>query len=508
MKKIILTIFLFAGVFVVVSAQVKDTTSVYKKRVLENTEVDYLMSLYKQDGDKSAVGGGVGTEKLTDVTPTIVISLPLNDDDVLTIDAGISAYTSASSSNINPFNGNSGASTSTLSTKSAASSSPSTGNTGISSGGETGDDDDDDDNNESSGSSHLGTPWLASTGASRSDVLTSLHVDYSHSSDSRNFIWGSNASFSNEFDYTSFGFGGNITGLFNEKNTEVNLKGTVYLDKWRPIYPTELHEYNLYGSNFLSQGYFSGVDVIDQSGTVTTSYSPSDFSAITNRGRNSYSVSLFLTQILTKRLQAAVFFDLVKQEGLLSTPYHRIYFADKSNYYIGESSYISVYTTPQNKGVYQLADDIERLPSTRFKIPIGARLNYYINETFVLRTYYRYYTDDWGLVAHTANFDLPIRFGPKFSITPSYRFYTQNSVKYYAPYETHLSSEQYYTSDPDLAKFNSNQYSVALNYNDIFNDINISRFGLKNANIKYSHYARSDGLKADIVSLGFKFIFK
>ena len=30
--------------------------------------------------------------------------MPLNDDDVLTIDSGISAYTSASSSNINPFN--------------------------------------------------------------------------------------------------------------------------------------------------------------------------------------------------------------------------------------------------------------------------------------------------------------------------------------------------------------------------------------------------------------------
>ena len=109
-----------------------------------------------------------------------------------------------------------------------------------------------------------GTPWVASSGASKSDVLTAVHVDYSHSSDNRNFIWGPNISFSNEYDYTSFGLGGNVAKLFNEKNTEIGLKGTVYLDKWRPIYPTELHEYDLYGSNFLSQGYFQGVNVLDQ----------------------------------------------------------------------------------------------------------------------------------------------------------------------------------------------------------------------------------------------------
>ena len=496
MKKIIIAVILVFAGFVFVGAQNQDSTKVYKKKVLENAEVDFLMSLYHQDGDNSAVGGGVGTEKLTDGTPTIVISLPLNDDDVLTIDAGISAYTSASSSNINPFNGNSSASSSNLSTKSAASSILGTRR------------DDDDDEQEHGSSTHSGTPWLASTRASRSDELISLHVDYSHSSDSRNFIWGSNASFSNEFDYTSIGFGGNVTGLFNDKNTEVGVKGMVYLDQWRPIYPTELHEYSLYGNNFLNQGYFSGVDVIDQTGNVSSSYHPFDFTSIRHRGRNSYSASFFLSQILSRRLQAAIFFDLVKQDGLLSTPYHRIYFADKPNFYIGDANYIPVYTTPQNLGVYQLADDIERLPSTRFKIPIGTRLNYYINETFVLRTYYRYYTDDWGLKAHTANIDLPVRFGPKFSITPSYRFYTQNAVKYYAPYEAHLSTEQYYTSDPDLAKFNSSQYSVALDYNDIFNDFKISRLGLKNANLKFSHYARSDGLKANIVSVGFKFIFK
>lgn len=471
--------------FFVTTAQNSNPAKGYKKRVLENTEVDFLMSMYKQEGDHSAVGGGVGNEELTDVTPTIVISMPLNDDDVLTIDAGISSYTSASSSNINPFN-----------------------ETGASSGGGARDDDDEYDDDYLSGSQPTGTPWLASSGASHSDILASVHVDYSHSSDDRNLIWGADASFSVEYDYTSFGFGGSLTKLFNEKNTEAGIKGNVYLDKWSPIYPTELNEYDLYGGNFLSQGYFNGVNVLDQNGNVSSGYYPSAFTSVTDRSRNSFSASFFLSQILSKRLQAAVFFDLVRQDGLLSTPYHRIYFADKSNYYIGEANYIPVYTTPQNKGVYQLADDIERLPSTRFKIPMGARLNYYMNETFVLRMYYRYYTDDWDLKAHTVNIDLPVRFSQRFSFTPSYRYYTQNEVKYYAPYEAHLSTEKYYTSDADLSKFNSSQYSAALNYTDIFNEFKISRLALKNANLKFSHYKRNDGLKANIISVGFKFIFQ
>jgi len=57
MKKLIIySLILFSGLSF---AQVKDSI-VYKKRVLENTEVDFLLSYYKQDGVHSAVSGGMG----------------------------------------------------------------------------------------------------------------------------------------------------------------------------------------------------------------------------------------------------------------------------------------------------------------------------------------------------------------------------------------------------------------------------------------------------------------
>ena len=453
------------SLFILLSAtafsQEKSTLPTFKKRVLESTEVDFLASYYNQDGSRSAVSGGLGSEKMMDVASNIVIAMPLNDDDVLTVDLGISAYTSASSSNINPYD---------------------------------------------SGSKP--TPWQASSGASKSDQLVSAVVNYSHSSDSRNFIWNADASFSNEYDYTSVGFGGGIASLFNEKNTELSLKVNAYLDQWRPIYPKEFDEYSKYGLNFTNQGYLSGTNILDQNGLPTTSYSPSAFKTITSVSRNSFSASFGLSQVLTNKLQFSLFFDVLQQQGLLSTPYHRIYFADKANFYIGQAQYISNYENKNNVGVYKLADDIERLPDTRFKLPIGARLNYYINERFILRTYYRFYSDNWNIQSHTASIEIPVKLSDKFTVFPMYRYYIQTASKYYAPYETHLSTETFYTSDADLAAFNANQYGFGINYTDIFNKAKLWKFGLKNIEFRFNHYQRSDNLNANIATIAFKFIMQ
>ncbi|MEZ4795449.1 MAG: DUF3570 domain-containing protein [Flavobacteriaceae bacterium] len=472
----------------------QDSTSTYKKRVLESAEVDFLTSYYTQDGDNAAVTGGIGTEKLTDITPTVVLSMPLNADDVLTIDAGISAYTSASSSNLNPFDGsNSGAS---------------------SSGG--GDDDHDHDGVVVNGrrvSSVTGSPWVASSGASRSDVWGNVSLDYSHSSDDRNSIWNIHGGFSTEFDYTSFGFGGGYARLFNEKNTEISIKGQVYLDTWKPRYPTELDSY-LEVNGDLYAGFFEDVPILNRNGVVINKSWPANqvwspvegFQLIQDKARNSYAISLGFSQILSKNAQISFFMDFVKQDGWLANPMQRVYFKDRENYYIGNSSSIPFYTTKENTDVFQLADDIERLPSSRTKTPIGMRFNYYINERLTVRTYYRYYFDDWGMTSHTANIELPIKLSDRFTVYPMYRYYTQTAIDYFAPFESHLSTETYYTSDYDLSDFEANQFGFGLTYTDIFTKFHLWKLGLKSIDLRFNHYTRNTGLNANIVSGGFKFI--
>jgi len=463
----------------------QENTGSYKKRVLESTEVDILSSYYSQTGNNASVTGGIGTEELTDVAPSIVVSIPLNDDDVLSVDAGISTYTSASSSNLNPFD-----------------LTPSSGNLSGASGSST--------VNENNYDGVIGSPWVASSGASRQDTWGSLSVGYSHSSDDRDKIVNANISFATEFDYTSFGFGGGYTRLFNEKNTELSVKGSVFLDTWMPRYPTELDSYLEAGNN-LNSGFFTGVDVLNEEGDVTDkngseTWRPVDgFSLISDKKRNSFALSVSFSQILGKNTQMSLFADVVNQQGWLSNPMQRVYFADVPNYFIGNPESIPNYTSSENKDVFMLADDMERLPDSRMKFPIGMRLNHYFNEVLSVRTYYRYYFDDWGLRAHTASVELPIKIATNFTLYPSYRYYTQNQIDYFAPFDEHLSTGEYYTSDYDLSQYDAHQIGFGITYTDIFTKFKAWQFGLKSIDLKYNNYHRTTGLKANYFGIGFKF---
>lgn len=381
-----------------------DSTSTYRKRVLETTEIDFLTSYYTQDGENAAVTGGRGTEELQDATATIIVSIPLNDDDILSIDAGVSAYTSASSSNINPFDGDS-------------------------------------------------DPFVASSGASSGDVWSNVTLGYTHSSKNRNTIWNVHGSVSAEYDYLSIGFGGGISRLFNQQNTELSLSANVFLDSWSLIYPVELRRDNFRRSSI----------------TGNRDYNPV-FVPLDQKDRNSYSLGLTLSQILSRSLQGSLTLDVVRQDGLLSTPFQRVYFSDFEDSFIDN---------------FHLADDIERLPNERWKVALGGRLNYYINEFITLRSFARYYTDDWNLNSFTASVEIPIKIGSKFTVYPSYRYYNQSAVEYFRPYNEHLSTDTYYTSDFDLSDYQSNQYGFGFRYTDIFTSFHIRSLKLKTIDVKY-----------------------
>ena len=415
--------------------QRQDSQGSYQKRVLESTEIDFLSSYYEQDGENAAVTGGIGTEALTDVTGNVIITIPLNADDVLSIDAGVSAYTSASSSNVNPFDG-------------------------------------------------PADPFVASSGASGNDVWSSAVLTYSHSSSDRNQIWSARFSVATEYDYFSLGAGGSYTRLFNQKNTELSIRANAYFDKWTTIYPIELRPFDT-GGNGLNDPLFALFPI-----TGEPNYNP-DFTGFSDKGRNSYTLGFGFSQILSKNMQGSLALDLISQQGLLSTPFQRVYFQDVPDSFMDG---------------FHLAEDIERLPDNRLKIAIGGRLNYFLNASLSLRTYYRYYTDDWGLTAHTAQLEIPWKLSDRFTLYPSYRYYSQGAADYFNGYNEHLSSASFYTSDFDLSGYNANQYGLGLGYTDIFTGLRLFHFGLKSVQLKYYFYDRNTPFSSHIVTAGFNFV--
>jgi hypothetical protein len=414
----------------------KDTASVYKKRVLETTEIDFLTGFYIQDGDNAAVSGGIGTEELTDVSATFIIYIPLNDDDILSIDAGISAYTSASSSNIDPFD------------------------------------------------DQFGDPFVASSGASAGDVWANITGSYSHSSDDRNNVWSAHISISDEYDYSSFGFGASYTRRFNRKNTELNVNANMLTDNWRPYYPIELRPF-LSGGAGLDDPFFAQNTI-----TGNLDYQPK-FSDLVSTGRDTYAFGIGISQILHKNVQGSLAVDFVQQQGLLSTPFQRIYFADV------EASFIDN---------FQLADDIERLPEDRMKVAVGGRLHWYLNERFTIRAFYRYFWDDWGIISNTASIELPIKIANRFTIYPSYRFYNQTAIDYFAAANQHLSTSEFYTSDYDLSAYSANQFGFGISYTDIFAKFHVGKFGLKSIDLKFYQYDRNTTFGSSMVTAGLRFV--
>lgn len=108
MKKRIITAAFLAFIFgnKANAQETKTDSSAYKKTKLKIEEVNFISSYYTQDGNNSAVTGGLGTEKLNDVATTLDIKVSRRDKknrkQVVGFELGVDTYTSASSDKIDP----------------------------------------------------------------------------------------------------------------------------------------------------------------------------------------------------------------------------------------------------------------------------------------------------------------------------------------------------------------------------------------------------------------------
>jgi hypothetical protein len=288
--------------------------------------------------------------------------------------------------------------------------------------------------------------------ASSADTRIYPSASWTINNEKKRNTFGFYGSFSTEFDYNSIGLGTSFSKSSKDNNREFTLKLQAYLDNLKEILPIELRS-----------GYTG-------SGSREHDDYPTD-------ARNSFSASLTYSNAVSQRLQFALLTDIVTQQGYLGTPFHRIFFSDGK-------------------------ETNEHLPSSRFKLPIGGRLNYFAGDKVVFRLYYRFYDDNWGLTAHTASIEVPIKITNFFSLSPFYRYYTQSGVKYYAPAGKHLSSEQYYTTDDDLSPFNSNYEGVDLRFAPPGGVFKIKRLNM--VEVRYGHYNRSDNMQSDQATLHLK----
>lgn len=281
--------------------------------------------------------------------------------------------------------------------------------------------------------------------ASAADTRFYPSINWTREDAKKDVTIGAGVSYSSEYDYQSLGLNVNFSKKTNDKSGEFTAKAQAFLDHLTLIYPIELR---------------SGL----KGGTAS---------------RNTVSGSLGWAQIINTKLQLMFEGELVYQQGYLGLPFHRVYFSDNSVH-------------------------VESLPETRWKIPLGVRANYFLGDKFIVRTWFRNYHDSWGTNSNALQLETVVKFTPFFSFTPFYRFYHQGAVDYFAAKNAHTSTEEFYTSNYDLSKFNSNFYGAGFRMASPEGIFHIHQ--LNSLELRYGHYQRTTGMKSDIVSLNLKLI--
>ncbi len=397
----------------------------------EDPEINFLFNYYEQEGNHSAVTGGIGTEALKNMAPMIQVNVPIDSVHIVNVSLGEDYYSSASSNKIVKYI------------------------------------------DEST------RKYLSS--ASKADFRYYGNIAYSKRNLERYRTNTYMLGFSKEFDVISSSVGYGYLKTSKNENSSFQFKNQLYYDIWKIILPGEFRD--------SSKTHFREYPM--RLGNSSTDYARDT--------RISNTLSLVYTQVINKKLQIALLSDFVYQYGLLYTPFNRVFFDD------GQYN--------DTIKVLNSAVDVELLPNTRYKVPLGIRIHYFPLDFMVVRMQYRYYFDDFGIRSHTLQIELPIKPSPYLTLFPIIRYYTQTASHYFYEYGTVPVVEQnvyplvpavpYYTSDYDLSAFTNWKYGIGFRYSPLY--------GLARANIPYTEkkllkfkyvdmryvrYNRSDGLNA------------
>lgn len=490
-------------VFITVAALgQKDSTKV--KKETRPVKVSLLSNYYDQDGEHSAVNGGLGSQKLESITQEAAIYIPVKDSSALKVSGGVDYFTSASMLDIDKYQ-----------------TSASTGTSNVS-------------GDELRKYANIGLDW-----ANRK----------------KRTLFSPSIGFSSEYDV--FSVNGGVAWSKNLKKRYGNYTVGLHViaDRWMLVYPGEFRaaatgntDYTTGASTYTSAGgttYTSGATTTSgntsgsgsgsgsNTGSGNTSGNTSGETPASGSGSGShadetenkmytvtpiavtgrtiqkdgktypvdwrYSLALSngYTFVINRKMNAAIGLDVTAQWGMLSTPFHRVYFDDGV-------------TAEQEKEVR-----IEKLPGLRVKGALYGRFNYSVTPMLKLRTYARYYADNWDIHAISMTVEAPVKVTGWLTVTPFYRFYAQTPSKYFKGYGEHrYMPDTFYTSDYDLSKFSSNKVGMSARLSPLKPLLGLRNeedtkyiFSLSSLGVRYAYYSRQDGLSTQSFTLELNFDF-
>jgi hypothetical protein len=149
-----------------------------------------------------------------------------------------------------------------------------------------------------------------------------------------------------------------------------------------------------------------------------------------------------LTQVLTRSLLGTLSYELITDEGYLNNPYRQIRYADA--------------TSPRG---YSYAPEI--YPRTKTSSSASARLKYSLPWwRAAVDGQYRFYSDTWGVVAHTAQLGYTQPAFGNWTFDARYRFYKQDAADFYRDLFPRRNTLNFQGRDKELGTYTSNTLGV------------------------------------------------
>ena len=153
----------------------------------------------------------------------------------------------------------------------------------------------------------------------------------------------------------------------------------------------------------------------------------------------SKSYSVGVSQIVTKNLVLSGQYEVITDEGWLNSPYRSVRF------FIGTD---------------QQGQQPEIYPNTRSSNAASIRAKYFLPYRAAIDAMYRFYTDTWGIVGHTAELGYvhPLDnawVGGNWIFEGRVRYYTQTAADFYMDIFPRADFSNFMARDKELATYNA-----------------------------------------------------
>jgi len=154
---------------------------------------------------------------------------------------------------------------------------------------------------------------------------------------------------------------------------------------------------------------------------------------------------LGFSQVLTKNSLMGFDIETITDEGYLNNPYRQYRFIDAG--------------LPDG---YDYAFEV--YPETRTSTAIALRALYYLPYRASLKGEYRFFTDSWGIKAHTYDLLYVHPLGAHWTLEGRYRYYSQTQADFYKDIFTHEGAEDHMARDKELSTFSDYTLGFGASY--------------------------------------------